>query len=156
MAIYLTEFDIKRLLIFEFFFFCFLYLIIKMLLIWVLLLLTCLCAKTNALPMNNKIQTLVYQQNSKPFTAMDNQEQNWYISREYDVYSNLVEHYENLVDTTLNAESEELLLNLIHLPRESMNLALTSQAALLGFDVLTGKNSTNAVHVTRCLISLSL
>jgi hypothetical protein len=106
--------------------------------------------------MNNKIQTLVYQQNSKPFTAMDNQEQNWYISREYDVYSNLVEHYENLVDTTLNAESEELLLNLIHLPRESMNLALTSQAALLGFDVLTGKNSTNAVHVTRCLISLSL
>lgn len=70
---------------------------------------------------------------------MNNQEQSWSTLQEYDMYSNLVEHYENLVDITLNSESEELLLNLIYKPRESMNLALTSQAAYLGFDSLTGR-----------------
>jgi hypothetical protein len=101
-------------------------------------LLLLLLGQTNALPMTSKMKTMVYQQNAEPFTAST---EDWYTSREYDVYSNLVEHYENLVDSTLNAESEELLLNLIHLPRQSMNLALTSQAALLGFDALTGKLS---------------
>ncbi|KAI7894599.1 uncharacterized protein EV154DRAFT_414833 [Mucor mucedo] len=61
------------------------------------------------------------------------------MSQEYDVFSSVTDFYENVVDTTLCSDSEDLLLNLIHLTKESKNTALRSQAQLLGLDALTDK-----------------
>ncbi|KAK4512648.1 uncharacterized protein ATC70_003352 [Mucor velutinosus] len=60
-------------------------------------------------------------------------------AQEYTVYSSVVEYYENLVDTTLSSESEELLINLIHLPKESMKNILTLQAESMGFKTISDK-----------------
>ncbi|KAI7902152.1 uncharacterized protein BX663DRAFT_436055 [Cokeromyces recurvatus] len=72
----------------------------------------------NALPVFN--QHIVLNQQSI--------EEQWYSSQEYDMYSTIVDYYENLVDSILNTESEVLLLNLIHLPKDALNNILTLQA----------------------------
>lgn len=60
-------------------------------------------------------------------------------AQEYSVYSSIIEYYENLVDSTLSSESEELLINLIHLPKESMKNILSLQAESMGFKTISGK-----------------
>ncbi|KAI8639709.1 hypothetical protein BD408DRAFT_434924 [Parasitella parasitica] len=61
----------------------------------------------------------------------------------YSVYSSILEYYENLVDATLSTESEELLLNLIHLPKDSRNRILASQAESMGFRTISDKQLNN-------------
>lgn len=63
-------------------------------------------------------------------------------AQEYTVYNSAIEYYENLVDTTLSSESEELLINLIHLPKESMKNILTLQAESMGFKAISGKEDS--------------
>lgn len=63
-------------------------------------------------------------------------------AQEYTVYSSVIEYYENLIDATLSSESEELLINLIHLPKESMKNILTLQAESMGFKTVSGKQGT--------------
>ncbi|KAG1116727.1 hypothetical protein G6F42_013623 [Rhizopus arrhizus] len=60
-------------------------------------------------------------------------------AQEYTVYSSVIEYYENLIDATLSSESEELLINLIHLPKESMKNILTLQAESMGFKTVSDK-----------------
>ncbi|CEP09014.1 hypothetical protein [Parasitella parasitica] len=57
----------------------------------------------------------------------------------YSVYSSILEYYEALVDATLSIQSEELLITLIHLPKESRNRILTSQAESMGFKTISDK-----------------
>ncbi|KAL9558063.1 hypothetical protein MBANPS3_001086 [Mucor bainieri] len=60
-------------------------------------------------------------------------------AQEYTIYSSVIEYYENLVDNTLSSESEELLINLIHLPKASMKNILTLQAESMGFKAISDK-----------------
>ncbi|KAI8971439.1 hypothetical protein BDF20DRAFT_825570 [Mycotypha africana] len=61
------------------------------------------------------------------------------LDQEYEIYNNIVDYYENLVDTALSIESEDLLLNLIHAPKSSVNTLLASQAEHLGIQSLSDK-----------------
>lgn len=103
----------------------------------------------NALPMTRQdtklLQVTFYQEKLKTFDfSNDENLKNWYQSEEYGIYSTMVDYYENLVDLTLSSESEELLIDLIHLPRTSMNHILNLQANLIGMEKLTGK-----MHIKR-------
>ncbi|KAI9480355.1 MAG: hypothetical protein EXX96DRAFT_562283 [Benjaminiella poitrasii] len=96
-----------------------------------------LISTVNALPLTNtNMQTVFsHQQNTNLYES----EEQWYQSQEYGIFSTIVDYYENMVDTTLNSESEELLLNLIHLPKSTLNNVLSSQAELLGFNSISEK-----------------
>lgn len=65
----------------------------------------------------------------------------WFMSQEYDMFSSVTDYYENIVDTTLSSQSEELLLNLIHLDQKSKDKILQAQAHYLGIESLSGKES---------------
>lgn len=91
-----------------------------------------------ALPIQNKMmQVTFFQEQTKLYELA--KEDEWFMSQEYDIFSSITDYYENIVDTTLCSNSEDLLLNLIHLTKESKNTVLKSQAQLFGIDVLTGK-----------------
>lgn len=61
------------------------------------------------------------------------------IEAQYDVYQTIMDHYENVVDNSISSSSEHLLLNLIHRPREELNLALATQMELIGLNDIPGK-----------------
>ncbi|CAO3693644.1 unnamed protein product [Rhizopus stolonifer] len=52
--------------------------------------------------------------------------------KEYDLYSTLVEHYENRVDLVLSTETENFLIDLIHMPRPNLNKAIQIQGKAMG------------------------
>lgn len=83
------------------------------------------------------MQVAFYQDQTKLYDMA--QEDEWFMSQEYDIFSSITDFYENVVDTTLSSDSEDLLLNLIHLTKESKNTILKSQAQSFGMDALTGK-----------------
>lgn len=88
---------------------------------------------------NNPMQqTTFYQDQVKVYDT--NEEDVWFMSQEYDIFASITEHYEGIVDTTFSSESEDLLLNLIHLPTDYKRKILDAQAASLGLEAsLTGK-----------------
>ncbi|KAG1447472.1 hypothetical protein G6F56_009250 [Rhizopus delemar] len=51
---------------------------------------------------------------------------------EEECYVNTIEHYENIVDVVLSSESEELLINLSHIPRATLDHTLQTQAYAMG------------------------
>lgn len=86
------------------------------------------------------IQTVLYQEEleSLKYEKGSNMK-DWYkLNEEYDIYQTTVEHYEGIVDLILSTESEDLLYNLLHLPKESLNEILHLQAELIGVDILSG------------------
>lgn len=84
------------------------------------------------------IQVTFYKEETKLYDM--GQEDEWFMSQEYDIFSSITDFYENVVDTTLCSNSEDLLINLIHLTKETKMKTLTSQAHLFGMDTLTGIN----------------
>ncbi|KAI9357880.1 hypothetical protein BD770DRAFT_364863 [Pilaira anomala] len=77
-------------------------------------------------------QTTFYQDQVKVYNTSE--EDVWFMSREYDIFASITEHYEGIVDTTFSSESEDLLLNLIHLPTDYKRKILDAQAASLGLE----------------------
>lgn len=55
------------------------------------------------------------------------------------MFSSVTDYYENIVDSTLSSQSEELLLNLIHLNQGAKERILQAQAHYLGIELLSGK-----------------
>lgn len=102
-----------------------------------LLLLTIATLAINALPISGNSQTVFYKEKTSLYDT--NNAEDWFISQEYDMFSSITDYYENMVDTTLSSESEELLLNLIYLPQSKKVNLLQSQATYLGIDTLSGK-----------------
>lgn len=86
---------------------------------------------------NSVQQTVLYTQNTKLYDI--GQEENWFMSQEYDLFSTITDYYENMIDSTLNSESEDLLINLVHLPQEIKTQVLIKQAELIGIVSLSGK-----------------
>ncbi|KAI8373278.1 hypothetical protein BD560DRAFT_350805 [Blakeslea trispora] len=94
--------------------------------------LNCIC---HALPVKQGVpQVAFYLEKTEPF---ENKPQ--HRSEEYILYTEIVRHYENLVDTALNAQSEELLLYLIYMPTDSKYQLLEAQVRLLGIDQAISK-----------------
>lgn len=89
--------------------------------------------------LNINVNALPIQQQQQSVFISSSSHENTIDAQEYSVYSSIIEYYENLVDTTLSSESEELLINLIHLPKESMKNILSLQAESMGFKTISGK-----------------
>lgn len=70
--------------------------------------------------------------------------------QETEAYLNAVEHYENIVDAVLSSESEELLIDLSHVPKTSLHRSLKIQANALGIHNITCK-FRNYYHSLRVL-----
>lgn len=56
---------------------------------------------------------------------------------DYDLYVNVIEHYQNMMDVVISSESEDLLINLIHMPKLSLHRALKIQGNALGIHDLS-------------------
>lgn len=103
----------------------------------------CITLCIHALPVTftsnreSKLQAVLYTEKTRLYDL--GQQENWFMSQEYDVFSSITDYYENMVDTTLNSESEDLLIDLVHLPQESKTKILINQAHLIGIESLSGK-----------------
>lgn len=107
-------------------------------LLFTLLFSSWLFSVNHALPLsssssNTKLQTVFYQEQTTIVKDKD-----WFMSQEYDMFSSVTDYYENIVDSTLSSQSEELLLNLIHLGQNSKERILQAQAHYLGIESLSG------------------
>ena len=80
------------------------------------------------------MQTAFYKEKTTLYTNAED----WFTSKEYDMFSSVTEYYENVIDEVLSSQSEELLLNLIHLPFDERSDVLQAQAKYLGIEKLTG------------------
>ncbi|KAG0936580.1 hypothetical protein G6F32_010055 [Rhizopus arrhizus] len=61
---------------------------------------------------------------------------------DYDLYVNVIEHYQNMMDVVISSESEDLLINLIHMPKLSLHRALKIQGNALGIHDLSYRQIT--------------
>ncbi|KAI8337823.1 hypothetical protein EDC96DRAFT_469205 [Choanephora cucurbitarum] len=106
-------------------------------LVYYFVLLYCLCCGCHALAVTHAKapQTAFYLQQTQPFEVNSD-----YSSEEYILYTEVVQHYENLVDTALNSQSEELFLYLIYMPTESRCQLLKAQVQFLGIDQTMSRN----------------
>lgn len=80
-----------------------------------------------------------------------NVQDSYQLQEEYSVYQSVVEHYESIVDQTLSSESEDLLYDLIHLPKQTLREILYLQSQLIGADSLTGKYTKHVLKSSRFL-----
>lgn len=104
-------------------------------LVFTLLFSSWLFSVNHALPLSNtKLQTVFYQEQTTIVKDKD-----WFMSQEYDMFSSVTDYYENIVDSTLSSQSEELLLNLIHLNQGAKERILQAQAHYLGIELLSEK-----------------
>ncbi|KAI9283157.1 hypothetical protein BY458DRAFT_448516 [Sporodiniella umbellata] len=58
-------------------------------------------------------------------------------SAEEDMYFSAIEHYQNRVDIVLSSETEEFLIDLIHLPEKERRQVIEIQGNTLGIDLLS-------------------